>query len=103
MEFIKKIEGNKLTIGISGRLNTTTTPELEQELAQSLDGVESLVFDFEKLEYISSSGLRVLLSTHKKMMKQGEFTIINVSEDVMEVLEITGFASLISVSKINRI
>ena len=99
MEFIKKLEGNKLTIEISGRLNTTTTPELVQELETSLDGVESLIFDFEKLEYISSSGLRVLLSTHKKMMKQGEFNIINVSEDVMEVLEITGFASLLSVSK----
>ena len=99
MEFIKKLEGNKLTIEISGRLNTTTTPELVQELETSLDGIESLVFDFDKLEYISSSGLRVLLSTYKKMMKQGEFNIINVSEDVMEVLEITGFASLLSVSK----
>lgn len=97
MEIIKKSEGNNLSIEVQGRLDTITAPELEQELNASLNGVEKIVFDFGKLEYISSAGLRVMLSTQKKMMKQGEMKIVNVNDEVKEVFDITGFSSIISI------
>lgn len=99
MEIIKKSEGNKLLVEIQGRLDTVTAPELEQELASVLEEVESLVLDFAKLEYISSAGLRILLSTQKKMMNKGGMTITNVNDEVMEVFDITGFSSVLTIEK----
>ena len=78
-------------------MDTTTSPKLEEELRNSIAGVTRLVFDFEKLEYISSAGLRVLLAMQKIMNKQGEMLLKNVSETVMEVFEVTGFADILSI------
>ena len=82
----------ELTVLIDGRLDTLTAPELESFLADNYEGVTSLIFDCEKLVYISSAGLRVLLTAHKRM--KGNMKLINVSELVMEVLEMTGFADV---------
>ena len=91
-----KIDFNKnngdLTVVIDGRLDTTTAPELESFLGENYEGTASLVFDCEKLIYISSAGLRVLLTAHKRM--KGAMKLTNVSELVMEVLEMTGFADI---------
>ena len=86
-----------LNIAIEGRLDTTTAPELEAELKASLDGVSELIFDMEKLDYISSAGLRVLLSAQKVMMKQGEMKLIHVNETVMEIFEVTGFSDILTI------
>ena len=97
MEIKKTTAEKTLTIAIEGKLDTTTAPQLEAELKESLDGVESLVLDFEKLDYISSAGLRVLLATQKTMNKQGEMVICNVNETVSEVFEITGFVDILTI------
>ena len=84
--------GKALTVAIDGRLDTTTAPELERFLNENYSGVSELTFDCEKLVYVSSAGLRVLLTAHKK--KRGAMKLTNVSELVMEVLEMTGFADI---------
>ena len=95
---INKIpEGEKLTIAISGRLDTNSSPKLEAELRQSVGGVTELVFDFSGVEYISSAGLRVLLAAQKVMNRQGSMKLIGVSDEVMEVFEITGFADILTI------
>jgi len=94
---VKKAENNGLTVTLEGRLDTTTAPQLETELMGSLEGITSLVLDFEKLEYISSAGLRVLLAAQKVMMKQGEMKVIHVNEVVMEVFEVTGFTDTLTI------
>lgn len=95
---ISKVQNeNKLSIAVEGSLNTATAPELEAELKASLDGVSELVLDLEKLDYISSAGLRVLLSAQKVMMKKGGMKLIRVSESVMEIFEITGFADILDI------
>ncbi len=97
MEIIKTLEGNKLTVALKGRLDTTTAPELEGELKGSLDDITSLVMDFKDLEYISSAGLRVLLQVSKIMNGKGEYKIVNVCADIMEVFEITGFIDILTI------
>ena len=97
MTIDKKQEGSNLTIALKGRLDTTTSPQLESELHSVLDGVTDLVFDFSSLEYISSAGLRVLLSTQKTMNRQGSMTIRNVNSDVMDVFEVTGFIDILNI------
>ncbi len=97
MNIIKEKNGASLTIALEGRLDTSTAPQLEQELSSSLDGVSELVLNFEKLEYISSAGLRVLLSTQKTMNKQGEMRLIGVTEAVREVFDITGFTDILTI------
>ena len=92
---INKIEkGTELIIELEGRLDTTTSPELEKELKQSLSGVTSLILDMDKLDYISSAGLRVLLSAQKEMNKQGSMLVKNVNENIMEIFDVTGFVEL---------
>ena len=93
----KELQGDTLTVSLDGRLDTATSPDFEAELKSNLDGVKNLVFDFEKLEYISSAGLRVMLSAQKIMNKQGEMSIKNASDDVLEVFEITGFIDIINI------
>ena len=83
---------SELTVKIDGRLDTITAPELESFLSQNYDGITSLTFDCEKLVYISSAGLRILLTAHQRM--KGAMKLISVSELVMEVLEMTGFADI---------
>ena len=90
MTISKDLQGTNLVIALEGRLDTTTAPELEAELNQSMPGAESLTLDFGKLEYISSAGLRVLLSAHKAMAKKGGMKVINANEIVKEVFEVTG-------------
>lgn len=96
---INKIaESDKLTLTLEGRLDTTTAPQLENELKASLCDVNELTLDLKKLEYISSAGLRVLLAVQKQMTKQqGKMEIMNVNETVMEVFEITGFVDIITI------
>ena len=93
----KKAEQSGLTVLLSGRLDTTTAPEMEKELKGSLDGVTELVIDMEKLEYISSAGLRVLLSAQKIMGKQGTMKVTHVSETIMEIFDVTGFADILTI------
>ena len=83
--------GSEMTITLGGRLDTNTSPQLEELVDTSLDGVEKLVFDMADLEYISSAGLRVLLAALQIMEDQGEMVLRNVCEEIMDVLEITGF------------
>ena len=97
MNINKVKDGDELTISLEGRLDTTTAPELDAEVKNSVDGVKSLVFDFEKLDYISSAGLRVILSAQKIMNKQGSMVVKNVSEDINEVLTITGFSDILTI------
>lgn len=96
MTINKNLDGEKLTVAIEGRLDTSTAPELEKELSD-LSGVTELVLDFAKLEYVSSAGLRVLLASQKAMNAQGKMLIKNVNETIMEVFEITGFADILTI------
>ena len=85
------------TIDIVGRLDTTTAPELDKTINEDLADVKNLVLNFKGLEYISSAGLRVLLSTQKKMQKRGVMKVINVCEEIMDVFEMTGFADILTI------
>lgn len=91
------MNSNELTVSLSGRLDTTTAPQLEAELKTSLTGVNSLIMDFAELEYISSAGLRVLLSAQKVMNKQGIMVIRHANETILEVFEVTGFTDILTV------
>lgn len=95
---INKIkDGSTLTVSVSGRLDTVTAPQLESELNSSIDGVTELILDFSTLEYISSAGLRVLLSAQKKMNTQGKMTVTNINETVAEIFEVTGFSDILNI------
>ena len=93
----KSFADTKLTVALEGRLDTTTAPELEQSLQESIPDASELVMDFEKLEYISSAGLRVLLSAQKIMNRQGSMKVIHVNETIMEILEVTGFVDILTI------
>ena len=97
MNIEKKSEEKKLELLVSGRLDTTTAPELDACLKESIDGVEELTMDFSDLDYISSAGLRVLLSAQKTMNKQGTMTITGVGEPIMEIFEVTGFTDILTI------
>lgn len=97
LNITKNLNEKNLVVGLEGRLDTTTAPNLEEELKASLDGVECLEFDLAKLEYISSAGLRVLLSSQKTMNKQGSMIVKNVSEEVNEIFEVTGFSDILTI------
>ena len=96
MQITKNQDGEKLTVKVEGRLDTSTAPSLEAELG-TLDGVNEMVFDFSGLEYVSSAGLRVILATQKTMSKKGGLVLTGVSDAVMEVFEITGFADILTI------
>ncbi len=93
----KKSEGNNLSFALSGRLDTTTAPDLEKEVKDNIEGVEKLDFDFADLAYISSAGLRVLLSAQKIMNKQGEMVVKNCSDEIKEIFEVTGFSQILTI------
>ena len=97
MTINKQQNGSTLTIAVEGRLDTTTAPDLEKEIKTGLDGVTELIMDFEKLDYISSAGLRVLLSAQKLMSKQGSMKVIHVNDMVNEVFEVTGFSDILNI------
>ena len=96
MNIEQKKNGSALTLALEGRLDTTTAPQLEGELKSALEGVSDLVFDFEKLDYISSAGLRVLLSAQKTMNKQGTMKVTHANEMILEIFEVTGFADILT-------
>ena len=90
-------EAEKLTVAPEGRLDTVTAPEFEKAVGELLSGVSDLVLDMTKITYVSSAGLRVILKLQKVMANQGQMKLIGVNETVMEVLEITGFASILHI------
>lgn len=97
MKMTRTMEGKNLTIAIEGRLDTMTAPELEKELAASMGDAETLTLDFDNVEYISSAGLRVLLSAHKAMTAKGGMKVTNVHEIVKEVFDVTGFSDILTI------
>ena len=97
MNIEPKKDGGKLEVKVSGRLDTTTAPELDEYLKQSLEGVDELIIDFSDLEYISSAGLRVLLSAQKTMNTQGSMTVKGVNDIVMEIFDVTGFTDILNI------
>ena len=97
MNIAKNIENGKVLLTLEGRLDTTTAPELEKELENSLVEANELVFDMSELEYISSAGLRVLLKAQKTMNVQGNMKVTHVNESIMEVFEITGFLDILTI------
>ena len=93
----KTLGSETATISLSGRLDTVTAPELEREIRDSLDGVSELTLELGELEYISSAGLRVLLSAKKQMDRQGKMKVTNVSEAIMDIFEVTGFSDILTI------
>ena len=87
----------EIVLEITGRLDTTTAPALDKTINENINGIKTLILDFKGLEYISSAGLRVLLSAQKKMQQIGSMTVKNVCEEVMEVFEMTGFADILTI------
>ena len=97
MKINKTQNGTTLNIALEGRLDTMTSPELEAELRTSVNGIKKLVMDLEKLDYISSAGLRVLLTAHKTMSGKGGMRLIHINEVVQEVFEVTGFSDILTI------
>jgi len=97
MTIEKRINGTELTLTLTGRLDTTTAPQLEGELKADLDGVEKLTLDFAALDYLSSAGLRVLLAAQKMMNKQGGMVVRNVNETIAEIFDVTGFSDILTI------
>ena len=97
MELNYEINNAAAVIGVSGRLDTVTAPELEQYIGARLGGVETLTLDCAGLEYISSAGLRVLLAAQKLMAKQGSMKLTGVNNTIMEILDVTGFSDILTI------
>ena len=97
MTIEKKIDGEALTLTVSGRLDTQTAPELEKELDSVLADIKELTFDFANLEYVSSAGLRVILKAQKAMNAQGSMKLTGVNDSIMEVFDITGFLDILTI------
>ena len=95
--FLYKRNGNALTLALEGRLDTMTAPQLEAALKEALPGVDALTFDLEKLDYISSAGLRMLLSAQKTMNRQGTMKVKNANEMILEIFEVTGFSDILTI------
>lgn len=97
MTITKNQDGGKLTVALEGRLDTSTSPQLEAELRASVNGVKELTFDLQSLDYISSAGLRVLLAAQKVMNRQGGMKVTNVKPEIMEIFEVTGFVDILRI------
>ena len=97
MTIEKKINGEAVTLIVSGRLDTQTAPELEKELDSILSGLKELTFDMTNLEYVSSAGLRVILKAQKAMNTQGSMKLTGVNDSIMEVFDITGFLDILTI------
>ena len=93
----KTVNDAELTLTLSGRLDTLTAPEFETEVNASIEGISLLIMDMAELEYISSAGLRVLLTAQKKMNKQGQMKLVHVNRPIMEIFEVTGFADILCI------
>lgn len=99
MTITKTLRDSELTVALTGRLDTSTAPQLAAEMNTSLDGVSSLIMDFSQLDYISSAGLRVLLSAQKVMTRQGGMVIRGANETIREVFEVTGFSDILTIQQ----
>lgn len=99
MNLKRTTENGVLTVTVSGRIDTSTAPDFEQGVKPYLEGVTELILDFAEVNYVSSAGLRALLSMHKIMMKQGSMKLINVNEEVCDVFEVTGFDEILTYNK----
>ena len=97
LNITRNIEKDSAIFALEGRLDTVTAPSLENELRETLPGAGALTLDFAKLEYISSAGLRVLLSAHKAMAGHGEMKLVHVNEPIMEIFEVTGFSEILNI------
>ena len=97
MEIKKEIEGSTMKLKVSGRMDTNTAPDVEEAIKESIDGITELIIDFSDLDYISSAGLRVLLSAQKRMNEQGSMVITGVSEPIMEIFDVTGFSDILTI------
>ena len=97
LNIVKKLEDDALTLELEGRLDTNAAGDLEKVLKDELDYIDSLVFDMEKLDYVSSAGLRVLLFALKSMKGRGNMKLIHVSETIMEIFEVTGFSDILTI------
>ena len=97
MTITKQSNGGNLTLALEGRLDTGTAAQLEAELNASLGGVTALTLDMERLQYVSSAGLRVVLAAQKQMNRQGRMTVRHVCADIMEVFEMTGFVDILDI------
>ena len=102
MEIKKELIDDTLTLALSGRLDAVTAMELDKELQTLLNGVKNLVFDFAEVEYVASAGLRIMLKTQKRMDKQGSMEIKNVSENVREVFDMTGFSNFLNIEEVKK-
>ena len=97
MNILKTQDGTALTVAIEGRLDTVTAPQLEGELRNAVTGISELIFDLGALDYVSSAGLRVLLSAQKVMNKQGRMIVRNAKPEIMEIFEVTGFTDILNI------
>ena len=97
MNILKTQDGTALTVAIEGRLDTVTAPQLEGELRSAVNGISELIFDLGALDYVSSAGLRVLLSAQKVMNKQGRMIVRNAKPEIMEIFEVTGFTDILNI------
>ena len=100
MTVTTELDGTRLTVKAEGKIGTTSAPELEKAVKNNMKGVTDLVFDFEKVDYLASAGLRVLLSAAKVMERQGSMKIIKVTEPVMDVFTFTGMADIMDIEKL---
>lgn len=97
MEITVNKNGTELTLSPIGKLDTATSPQLQAAVDENISGVTGLTFDLEKLVYLSSAGLRVLMSAQKTMNKQGEMVITNVNEDIMDIFDMTGLTDVFKI------
>ena len=97
MEITKTQEGTKLTVAVSGRMDTVTAPELEAFINENVTGITELILDLKEMPYTSSAGLRVILKAQKAMSSQGSMKVINVQSDVMEIFDMTGFTDILTI------
>ncbi|MDO4960627.1 MAG: STAS domain-containing protein [Eubacteriales bacterium] len=93
----KDLDGTRLVLTPEGRIDTTTAAQFEESITSCADGLKELIFDFSKLDYISSAGLRVLLMAQKTMNKQGSLVIRNVNDEIAEIFEVTGFSDILTI------
>ena len=99
MNIIKTKDNDKFTIAVEGRIDSSTAPELEATIKSEIRQCKELIFDFEKLEYISSAGLRILLGAHKFMQNNGKMRVINSNDTVNEIFEVTGFSCILNIER----
>ena len=97
LDIKKNLDGSKLEFVLDGRRDTITAPQLEEEIKASLDGITDLIFNFSGLTYVSSAGLRVLLSSQKTMNEKGRMVVKNVSEEIQEIFDVTGFSDILTI------